>query len=110
MEFVKNMQPGVVLKLENMIEVRRGEIVSMALSSVDNAQIVLFALSAGELISEEAYFGDTMYQVLSGKVALESGGTRHQLSAGDAMAFSAHQGHALYVVDDSKLLQIILNK
>ncbi|MDL2269377.1 cupin domain-containing protein [Desulfosarcina sp. OttesenSCG-928-A07] len=109
MEFLKNILPETPVRLTDLISVRDGQIVSMALSRVENAQVALFALSASEMVSEEAYWGDTLYVVLSGELVVEKDQTRHIVSAGEMMAMPAHTGHALRADKDTKMLQITLN-
>lgn len=110
MEFFRNIQPETPARLEDLITVHEGQIISMALSRVENAQIILLSLAKKELITEEAYWGDTLYYVVSGELSIEKEDTRYTLTAGDVMAVSAHVGHALEAIQNTKLLQIQINK
>lgn len=109
MDFLKNILPDTPAKLEELVSIRKGQIVSMALSKVDNAQIALFAMSATELVSEETYWGDTVYYVLSGELVIGKDGLNHRLHDGEIMAVPAHSGHSLLAESDTKFMQITLN-
>lgn len=109
MEFLKHIPQEAPVRVEDLISVRCGQIVSMALSRVENAQVVLFALSEAEMVSEEAYWGDTLYYVVSGEIVVEKDQSRYTVSAGAMMAVPAHTGHAVQATCDTKLLQITLS-
>ena len=67
----------------------------MALSRVGNVQMTLLAFAAGESVSEEAYFGDTKYNVLEGEMPLTMNGKTTVMRAGECVAVPAGTLHAV---------------
>ena len=55
---------------------------SMALSRSEHCQMTLLAFGDGESISEERYFGDTVYYVLEGDMPLRWRDTRSAWAQG----------------------------
>ncbi len=76
MEFLRNLPVDHPEELAGLIEIRPGRVVSMALSRSEHCQMTLLAFGDGESVSEERYFGDTLYYVLEGQYAGLSGGQR----------------------------------
>lgn len=110
MKYLKNVPNTEVAALEGLISIREGQIVSMAMSRSDQTQIVLFAIAAGELISEEIYPGDTLYYVLSGGIQIRQDQEVLLVRAGEALAVCADILHSLQALQDTKLLQITVNE
>lgn len=110
MKYLKNVPNTEVAALEGLISIREGQIVSMAMSRSDQTQIVLFAIAAGELISEEIYPGDTLYYVLSGGIQIRQDQEVLLVRAGEVLAVCADILHSLQALQDTKLLQITVNE
>ena len=68
MEFLRNLPVDHPEELAKLIEIRPGRVVSMALSRSERCQMTLLAFGDGESVSEERYFGDTLYYVLEGSM------------------------------------------
>ena len=109
MKYLRNIPEIEAAAMEELVSIRDGQIISMALSRSEHAWVVLFAMAAGELISEEIYPGDTMYHVLSGGVQIGQGQKEIPVMAGEALAVGAGVLHSLHVLQDTKMLQITLN-
>lgn len=110
MQFLKNLTENTPLRCVDLVSVKPCQIVSMALSAVDNASVTAFALAAGETISEETYPGDTLYQVLSGELHIQWETGHCAVSAGEILPIPADQLHALRAEQDTKLIQITLSR
>ena len=70
MKYFKNL-PEIPTPLSKLIDVRKNQVVSMALSKKEDTQMILFAFSAGEGVSEEAYPSDTLYLVVEGNMSIK---------------------------------------
>lgn len=108
MEHLKNLPSDQVAALAQMVTIQPGRVVSMALSRNEHCQMTLLAFADGESVSEECYFGDTLYYVLEGEMPLQMGDRVYPLRAGDCMAVPAHTLHAVGGSLPFKLLQITL--
>jgi quercetin dioxygenase-like cupin family protein len=94
--------------LADLIDIRPGRVVSMALSQKETARMTLFGFAEGEGVSEETYPCDTFYLVLEGEMPLFRGGQVHRLTAGACEAVPAGTAHAIGGEGPFKLLQISL--
>lgn len=107
---LRNLPTESPANLASLIVIREGRVVSMALSKSDACQMMLMAFGTGESVSEETYFGDTLYTVLEGEMPLFIGDTKHLLKAGDSLMVPAGTPHAIGGAGNFKLLQITLEK
>ena len=110
MDYLKNIPQNTPVSLKETLKIHEGQLLSMALSQVDNAQVVGFAVSAGEDIGEEAYLGDALYLVLTGRTKINRGDAEFEVSAGEAAAVPAKESHALAFPVDSTYIQITIFK
>ena len=80
MDTLRNLPTDAPANLASLIDIREGRVVSMSLSKSDTCQIMLMAFGSGESVSEEIYFGDTLYTVLEGEMPLFiPSGTSHAI-------------------------------
>lgn len=106
MEFLRNLPVDHPEELAGLIEIRPGRVVSMALSRSEHCQMTLLAFGDGESVSEERYFGDTLYYVLEGSMPVYQKDKETVLRAGACMAVPAGVTHAIGGAGPFKLLQI----
>ena len=106
MEFLRNLPVDHPDELAGLIEIRPGRVVSMALSRSEHCQMTLLAFGDGESVSEERYFGDTLYYVLEGSMPVYQEDKETVLRAGACMAVPAGVTHAIGGAGPFKLLQI----
>lgn len=108
MDHLRNLPLDHAENLTKMIDIQSGRVVSMALSKNDHCQMTLLAFADGESVSEEQYFGDTLYYVLEGEMPLTISEKEHLLHTGECMAVPANVLHAVGGTKPFKLLQITL--
>ena len=109
MELLRNLPTDEARALKDLIALRPGCVASRALSRSEHCQMTLLAFDAGESVSEESYFGDTLYLVLEGQMPLTMDGRTFLLSAGDCLSVPANTLHAIGGTAAFKLLQITLS-
>ena len=107
MKSLKNV-PELPTALKELISIQPGQIISMALSKNEKANIILFGVAEGEGISEEAYETDTLYYILEGQMPLFIDTKEYILEAGDCIAVPAGTLHAIGGQKAFKMLQITL--
>ena len=93
MEVLRNLPTGEPEQLAGLIAVQPGRV----------------AFGDGESVSEECYFGDTLYYVLEGGLSVTLEGAVRQLRTGDCLAVPAGTSHAVAAPESCKLLQITLS-
>jgi len=96
--------------LSALIEYEDNQVVSMSLSNSEYTQISLFSFSNGEMVSEESYLGDTLYQLLDGETNVSMDGKVISLKTGDVLAVAADTYHAIGGGQAFKMMQITINK
>ena len=106
MDTLRNLPDEKPEELARLIEIRPGRVVSMALSRSEHCQITLLAFGEGESVSQEEYFGDTLYTVLEGEMPLESKEKKLVLKAGQSLRIPSRTPHAIGGSGAFKLLQI----
>jgi quercetin dioxygenase-like cupin family protein len=73
---------------------RRG-IHSQTLSDEDDVELVLFAMAAGERLSEHTSARPAIIHVLSGEAELMAGGETHDAAAGAWLRMPVRMAHAI---------------
>lgn len=109
MDFLRNLPIQHPEQLARLIRVQEGRVVSMSMSRQEHCALTLLAFGDGECISEECYWGDTLYFILDGMLSLSMEGGSHRLRAGDCMAVPAHVSHGISAHGSCKLLQLTLS-
>ena len=109
MELLRNLPTHQPEKLAGLIEIQPGRVVSMAMSRSEHCQMTLLAFGDGESVSEECYFGDTLYYVLEGSLSVSAESGVHTLCAGACLAVPARTPHEVSAPEGCKLLQLTLS-
>ena len=107
---LRNLPTENPMELASLITPKENQVISMALSKSDHVEVSLFTFADKETVSEEEYFGDTMYLVLEGETLITQNGKEHLLKTGDTFMVPAHILHAIGGKGAFKVLQITLNK
>lgn len=107
MDSLKNVPTEPAL-LTELINAKKNQVVSMALSKRDDVTVSVFSFSDNEGISEEEYFGDTLYYVLEGKMSIGINGKTYELKQGECMEVKAKTAHAIGSKTAFKVMQITL--
>lgn len=108
MDFLRNLPTQQPQQLTQLIQIQPGRVVSMAMSRQEHCQMTLLAFGDGESISEECYFGDTLYYILEGALYV-SVGEDSRVFKRAMPGSSRHTPHAVVAPDGCKLLQITLS-
>lgn len=108
MDHLRNIPLDHAESFAQMISIQPDRVVSMALSRNEHCQMTLLAFADGESVSEEQYFGDTLYYVLEGEMPLIVKSKEIVIHAGECIAVPANVLHAVGGTKPFKLLQITL--
>ncbi|WP_099469476.1 cupin domain-containing protein [Konateibacter massiliensis] len=110
MGYLRNLPTEEVKNLASLITSKKNQIVSMNISNSDQLQISLFTFADGETISEEEYYGDTMYLVIEGETYITQGEQKYYLKTGDTLMVPANTSHEVGGKGAFKLLQITVSE
>ena len=108
MSGMKNISKAEVLVLKDQVAYQEGQVVSKTLAQNDAVSITLFAFSKGEEIGGHDSEGDAMVQVIEGTGRFTVGGTEHIVHAGEVLIMPAKIRHAVYAVEDFKMLLTVV--
>lgn len=103
---LRNLSEKKAENLNLLVEIKPHQVVSMALSKNENANITLLAFAAGEDLSEEVYPQDTLYFVIEGTMTVVSKEDSIPVSAGQVIKVSAGKPHRLSSQKSFKIMQI----
>lgn len=110
MSILKNLPMQEAKAISELVDIRKGQVLSMALSNSEHVQMTLLSFAEGEMVSEESYFGDTMYLLLEGETEIMIENRKIHLCAGEVYMVPAHTLHAVGGNSAFKILQVTVNE
>ena len=103
----KNIEKKVVLKLKDLVEYRKGQVVSKTLVQNEQVSITIFSFDKGEEISTHAAGGDAMVTVVEGTGRFTVGGEVFILKEGETLIMPKDIPHAVYGEEAFKMQLIV---
>jgi len=100
---IKNIAQSEPLKLDELVTVSEGQIVSRTLAQNGHVSLTLFAFAKGEEISTHASGGDALVTVFEGKAKITVGGKEFIVKGGESILMPANVSHALEAIEDFKM-------
>ncbi len=92
----KNIEKQAGLKLKDLVDYQKGQVVSKTLVQNDYVSMTLFSFDKGEEISTHASGGDAMVTVLEGTGKFIVGGEVFILNEGETLIMPKGIPHAVY--------------
>jgi len=92
----KNIEKQTCLKLKNLIDYQKSQVVSKTLVQNDYVSMTLFSFDKGEEISTHESSGDAMVTVLEGTGKFTVGGQVFILNEGETLIMPKGVPHAVY--------------
>ncbi len=106
---VKSMMPASeVFDIAGMVDYAEGSIVSRTLVESKGGTVTLFALDAGQSLSEHTAPFDALVLVLDGEGEFTVGGKTHRVATGQALLMPADIPHAVKAEGPFKMLLTML--
>ncbi len=99
----KNIEKQVGLKLRDLVDYQKGQVVSKTLVQNDVVSMTLFSFDKGEEISTHASGGDAMVTVLEGIGKFTVGGEIFILNEGETLIMPKDVPHAVYAEEQFKM-------
>lgn len=97
-------------RLNEMITVQEGSVVSRVLAKKKSGNVTLFSFGKGEGLSEHTSPFEALVYGVEGKGRIEIAGEPHDLTVGEILTLPASVPHAVFAVDDFKMLLIMLRE
>ncbi|MCM1127464.1 MAG: cupin domain-containing protein [Lachnospiraceae bacterium] len=92
----KNIEKQVSLRLKDLVEYQKGQVVSKTLVQNEQVSMTIFSFDKGEEISTHASGGDAMVTVLEGTGRFTVGGEVFLLGEGETLVMPKDIPHAVY--------------
>jgi quercetin dioxygenase-like cupin family protein len=92
----KNIEKQAVLKLKDLVDYQKGQVVSKTLVQNESVSMTLFAFDKGEEISTHASGGDALVTVLEGTGRFTVDGEVFILNEGETLIMPKDIPHAVY--------------
>lgn len=99
----KNIEKQTSLKLKDLVEYQKGQVVSKTLVQNDAVSMTIFSFDKGEEISTHVSGGDAMVTVLEGTGRFTVGGEVFLLNEGDTLIMPKDVPHAVYGEEQFKM-------
>lgn len=106
---LRNLPTDHAEALAGLIDEHPAQVSSMSLARDAGADVTLLAFAPGESVSEEIYFGDTLYYLVEGEAAVSLPDGDVPIVAGEVLRVPAQTPHGVENVGVGfKLLQLTL--
>jgi quercetin dioxygenase-like cupin family protein len=97
--------PGAeIIRLIDLVQYQEGTVVSRTLIQRAASTVTLFALDAGESLSEHTAPFDALAYILEGEAEITISGNPLRTTAGEAVLMPANQPHSLKALSRFKML------
>lgn len=95
---------GEPFQVDELLEYQEGAIVSRALVDQEAVTVTLFAVDAGQTISEHTAPHEALVQILDGTATISVADETHDVSEGEGLVFPPDTPHALTGQERFKML------
>ena len=92
---LRNLPQDAPAPLSSLVNARPGQVSSKSLVKDCELDMMAVACAAGESVSEERYFGDTLYLCTEGGMRVSWEGGSADLSCGDVFCVPSLREHAV---------------
>ncbi len=103
----KNIEKQTALKLKDLVDYQKGQVVSRTLVQNDYVSMTIFSFDKGEEISTHAAGGDAMVTVLEGVGKFTVGGEAFILNEGETLIMPKDIPHAVYGQEQFKMQLVV---
>ena len=107
-KLIKNIDHEAVFLMKKQVEFMPGQVVSKTLAQNKAVSLTVFAFDKGEEISSHESGGDAMVTVLEGTGQITIDGKEYILHEGESIVMPAKRPHAVYAVEQFKMLLTVI--
>lgn len=97
-------------RLQSLLEVQEGSVVSRVLIKKSTGTVTLFAFDKGEGLSEHSTPHDALVHILDGEAEITIGENHHRVAAGEGILLPASVPHALVAVTPFTMLLTMIRE
>jgi quercetin dioxygenase-like cupin family protein len=97
-----------VHKLDSLVNYQDGSVVSRTLIDKKAGTLTLFSFWKGQSLSEHTAPFDALIYLVDGEADITIAGQKHQVKQGEMIIMPAGKPHALYAVNNFKMLLVMI--
>jgi quercetin dioxygenase-like cupin family protein len=101
---------GSALNVKNLVDYKKGSVVSRTLVDKKAGTVTLFAFDRGEGLSEHTAPFDALVQILDGEAEVAICGKFGLVKAGELIIMPANKPHALRAVKKFKMMLVMIRQ
>lgn len=102
------IEKGKAFNLDNSITYAAQAVVSKTVVKRDTGTVTLFAFGKGEGLSTHSAPFDAMVYIIDGTARITIGETVHEIKTGEAIIMPASIPHAVYAIENFKMMLIMI--
>ncbi len=95
-------------RLAEKVDYQSGSIVSKEIIKKEKGSVTLFAIAAGQGISEHSAPFDVLVQIVDGEAEIIISGKTHIVKSGESLIMPANEPHALQAAKQFKMLLVMI--
>jgi len=99
-----------IMELENITDYQDGAIVSKMVIAKKTGTVTHFSFAKGEGLSEHTAPFDAMVYIVDGSAKIVISGEEFLLNRGETIIMPANEPHALYAVENFKMILIMIKE
>ena len=107
-DIMKNMKKAEIVKLKEQVSYQEGQIISKTLVQNQAVSMTIFSFDKDEEISTHESEGDALVTCLDGKGKITIAGTDYELLEGESIVMPAKLPHAVYALEQFKMLLVVV--
>ncbi|MCQ2079419.1 MAG: cupin domain-containing protein [archaeon] len=107
-EIMKNIPIAEAVRLKDLVEYGKGQVISKTLVQNGSVSITVFAFDKDEEISTHCSDGDAFVTCIDGKGKLTIDGVEHIIGEGESIVMPAGHPHAVYGQKKFKMLLVVV--
>jgi len=109
-KFIKNIEFGKALEMDNLVEYQAGRVVSLTLVQNEGLSLTLFAFAKGEGVSIHSTHGDAMVYILDGEAEITIGEETIIARKGQTVIMPSDIPHGLDATENFKMMLTVVKQ
>lgn len=105
---METIERAKAFSLDKSVSYAAQAVVSKTVIKRDTGTVTLFAFATGEGLSTHSAPFDAMVYIVDGSARITIGGVANELKAGEAIIMPANIPHAVYAIENFKMMLIMI--
>lgn len=101
----RNVEKGAVFSVEDLVNYRKHQIISLTICDTQALRTVVFSFDAEEAITKEQTPNTELFTLLEGTMEVTAGKKSFLLKSGESILVSPEEEHSMFALEPCKMLQ-----